>query len=272
MSTSESPLGECVVCGEVSSTRCGECSAHGTKFMFFCGPEHQRLVWFLHRKVCGRRSHPFTFPGLSEAEEKEFYELSRKKITYPPELEAFTWQDTFEEKYGILTPARRDQAFKRHIEAFRDGDIICDPEVQEKLIDFRKHAFTFRERLAQMELEELASTLGHDHRSDRPEDSGLTSKKHSIDFFAEIITQTGVEHLCYPNPPPFKSELYHRLLILCALMVLVVEDRRRGDRQLAREEQTVVIQLRNFLEKVVEPVRPDIARLLEPIINPDLLA
>ena len=49
MSTSSSTappsaLGECVVCGKESSTRCSSCAKGGVEWMFFCSREHQKLV------------------------------------------------------------------------------------------------------------------------------------------------------------------------------------------------------------------------------------
>jgi len=49
MSTSSSPnppsaLGECVVCGKESSTRCSSCATGGVDWMYFCSTEHQKLV------------------------------------------------------------------------------------------------------------------------------------------------------------------------------------------------------------------------------------
>jgi len=49
MSTSSStapssPLGECVLCGKKSSTRCSSCAKGGVDWMFFCSREHQKLV------------------------------------------------------------------------------------------------------------------------------------------------------------------------------------------------------------------------------------
>jgi len=43
---SSSPVdsGECVVCGQVTTTRCSSCASHGTGWMYFCSREHQKLV------------------------------------------------------------------------------------------------------------------------------------------------------------------------------------------------------------------------------------
>ena len=41
---SPSALGECVVCGKESSTRCSSCGKGGVNWMFFCSREHQKIV------------------------------------------------------------------------------------------------------------------------------------------------------------------------------------------------------------------------------------
>jgi len=46
-STSSAPpsaLGECVVCGKESATRCSKCAEGGVKWMSLCSVEHQKLV------------------------------------------------------------------------------------------------------------------------------------------------------------------------------------------------------------------------------------
>ena len=37
-------LGNCVVCGIRTATRCSECASNGTEWMFFCSRDHQRIV------------------------------------------------------------------------------------------------------------------------------------------------------------------------------------------------------------------------------------
>ncbi|GAA5975768.1 hypothetical protein JCM5350_000725 [Sporobolomyces pararoseus] len=269
MSTSESPLGECVVCGKESSTRCGQCSAHGTKYMFFCGPEHQRLVWFLHRKVCGPRSNPFTVPPLTEAEEEEFYELSRKRVTCASDPVGHSWQDTYEKEYDIPTPEGRDEMFKSHMEVFHMVTDISLPTAQAELIQFRAKAFLFRERLFDMQKEAAAasSTFKTQSESTMLEIRTILSKRTAIDYFSYCLMKEGIEKLFHPNPPSFRSELYHRFLLVCAVMVL--SDGREGDQQLGRDQDTLAVQLRKFLEKEVKPIRPDIAKAFNLFVYPD---
>ena len=90
MSSTSSPIpassGECVVCGQVTTTRCSSCASQGLSWMFFCSKEHQKLVspfapvtidkaylcfrfeqiHSAHRRVCG--SDPFNWPLFSKGE------------------------------------------------------------------------------------------------------------------------------------------------------------------------------------------------------------
>ncbi|BGP15700.1 hypothetical protein JCM10213v2_003689 [Rhodosporidiobolus nylandii] len=54
--------GECCVCGQETSNRCGAC-AEADFSLFFCSREHQKLIWPVHKRVCGPLStlclHPF---------------------------------------------------------------------------------------------------------------------------------------------------------------------------------------------------------------------
>lgn len=103
-----SSLGECVVCGKESSTRCSSCAQGREDWMFFCSREHQKLVsdlslhrvrsltrfshsliqtsclcsqvWPMHKRVCGRE---FRWPPLTSMEQQEMIELSTKTVPKP---------------------------------------------------------------------------------------------------------------------------------------------------------------------------------------------
>ncbi|GAA5889086.1 hypothetical protein JCM6882_009738 [Rhodosporidiobolus microsporus] len=64
------PPGHCCVCGRDTTTRCSACLEAGID-LFFCSREHQKLVYFAHKKVCGKNAKPFRFPPLSWAEAGE---------------------------------------------------------------------------------------------------------------------------------------------------------------------------------------------------------
>ncbi|GAA5954865.1 hypothetical protein JCM3765_007797 [Sporobolomyces pararoseus] len=57
--------GNCVVCGKSTWLRCSDCAKYGIGYMYFCGIEHKKLVYSVHRRVCGIRANPFQWPGLS---------------------------------------------------------------------------------------------------------------------------------------------------------------------------------------------------------------
>ncbi|GAA6027630.1 hypothetical protein JCM8097_007955 [Rhodosporidiobolus ruineniae] len=66
--TSTAALQACCVCGKETSTRCSACAKVGIE-LFFCSPEHQKLVWKgAHYKVCGSKAHPFLYPDMNAAE------------------------------------------------------------------------------------------------------------------------------------------------------------------------------------------------------------
>ncbi|GAA5874103.1 hypothetical protein JCM8547_004828 [Rhodosporidiobolus lusitaniae] len=55
------------VCGMATTQRCGAFQEAGFD-LFFCSREHQKLVWFAHKRVCGSNAKPFRFPALTNAE------------------------------------------------------------------------------------------------------------------------------------------------------------------------------------------------------------
>ncbi|GAA5846249.1 hypothetical protein JCM9279_005873 [Rhodotorula babjevae] len=72
----------CLVCGVKTKSNCSKCLQAGVD-NFFCGADHQRLVWPVHRLVCGPgKAKPFQWPLLTqdEADEaiKHMHESTRK--------------------------------------------------------------------------------------------------------------------------------------------------------------------------------------------------
>ncbi|GAA6055450.1 hypothetical protein NBRC10513_006358 [Rhodotorula toruloides] len=64
----QQPTGACMVCGKETKNRCSKCAGAGID-LFFCSPEHQKLVWSMHRFFCGPgKANPFRFPPLSPDE------------------------------------------------------------------------------------------------------------------------------------------------------------------------------------------------------------
>ncbi|KPV75227.1 uncharacterized protein RHOBADRAFT_43716 [Rhodotorula graminis WP1] len=58
----------CLVCCTKTKNRCSKCAEAGID-LFFCSPDHQKLVWNVHKRVCGPgKSNPFLWPLLSDDE------------------------------------------------------------------------------------------------------------------------------------------------------------------------------------------------------------
>ncbi|GAA5904687.1 uncharacterized protein JCM6883_003870 [Sporobolomyces salmoneus] len=86
--TMSSQIGQCVVCGKDCSTRCSACAAHELDWMFFCSTEHQKLIWFTHKRVCGRDQWEWQAHGkeeriLIEEQLKKRFSERRERLNYP---------------------------------------------------------------------------------------------------------------------------------------------------------------------------------------------
>ncbi|GAA5846152.1 hypothetical protein JCM9279_005838 [Rhodotorula babjevae] len=80
----------CLVCGIKTENRCSSCAKAGID-LFFCSPDHQKLVWKAHRRVCGPgKANLFAWPLLSQLEADEIiahmHEPSDHITTYAPPL------------------------------------------------------------------------------------------------------------------------------------------------------------------------------------------
>ncbi|GAA5964382.1 hypothetical protein JCM8115_006291 [Rhodotorula mucilaginosa] len=59
---------KCCVCGAPSTMRCSACSQAGID-LYFCSTEHQKLVWFAHKPMCGPLKASFhVLPDLTPSE------------------------------------------------------------------------------------------------------------------------------------------------------------------------------------------------------------
>ncbi|BGP14750.1 hypothetical protein JCM10213v2_002702 [Rhodosporidiobolus nylandii] len=70
-------MGECCVCGQETTQKCGAC-AEANFSLFFCSREHQKLIWAVHRASCGAAAVPFATLRLSDAELDALSEILRR--------------------------------------------------------------------------------------------------------------------------------------------------------------------------------------------------
>ncbi|GAA5964805.1 hypothetical protein JCM3765_002563 [Sporobolomyces pararoseus] len=120
--------GQCVVCGKETYLRCEACSRFGIDWMFFCSVEHQRLIWKVHRFVCGPRSNPFTFPGFTETEIKRAKDLWEVK-EYRERFKAGIVER------GIERGLALSKSFKEHPKELRESYFRSVDDLQDRGVD-----------------------------------------------------------------------------------------------------------------------------------------
>ncbi|KAL7341512.1 hypothetical protein BJY59DRAFT_692721 [Rhodotorula toruloides] len=105
-----SPLSSCAVCGRPTTSRCSGCANAGGPSIFFCSPEHQKLVWHNHKFVCREKSARFIALPLTDAEFAridDYAERGRVSETATPGDESYRVRaNLFED---MLAGCERDQ-------------------------------------------------------------------------------------------------------------------------------------------------------------------
>ncbi|BGP31702.1 hypothetical protein JCM10296v2_003476 [Rhodotorula toruloides] len=99
-------LHRCAVCGTSTENRCSRCSEAGGPILFFCSPEHQKLVWHNHKRVCRDRSAAFVAPPLSDEESGHYRSVADIKFpqSKPPELRT-TFAEAVERSFRENVPS-----------------------------------------------------------------------------------------------------------------------------------------------------------------------
>ncbi|GAA6043828.1 hypothetical protein JCM8097_002073 [Rhodosporidiobolus ruineniae] len=92
--------GACLACGDETKNRCGACEQAGIN-LFFCSRECQKLIWPVHKKVCGPgKANPFIWPPLSKDEADEAKEhLNTKPLLQDNQI----WDDTLADMLSKLS-------------------------------------------------------------------------------------------------------------------------------------------------------------------------
>ncbi|GAA5885834.1 hypothetical protein JCM6882_007578 [Rhodosporidiobolus microsporus] len=101
----------CCVCGEETKNRCSACGDAGTS-LFFCSREHQKLIWPVHKRVCGSKSTPCQLPFLTSKEAQDVKKNLETVVQVSP-LCSMTVA-------GFLRHSRPD-ASREHLEMFVDA-------------------------------------------------------------------------------------------------------------------------------------------------------
>ncbi|GAA5952330.1 hypothetical protein JCM3765_001944 [Sporobolomyces pararoseus] len=206
-STSVQPLGECVVCGKLCSKGCSSCQEVGLDWMYFCSIDHQKLIWRVHKHVCGK--NPFEWPPLSAEEAKEAWNLRNTLVNIHPEE---TWKEH-------IVRVTKEAAPKLGI----PSNLVVRQTADE----------TFKELLESMRnptpSERRAGTL-HSHRSLKfaaklnsvTEARGLLPLmvKEPFDCMSSLLSGCLAE---LPRGLKFSSTLHHRVAVFVGIIVHYVE-------------------------------------------------
>ncbi|GAA5906877.1 hypothetical protein JCM6882_006854 [Rhodosporidiobolus microsporus] len=124
---SASKASPCMVCGKPSTQRCSGCGR-----WWFCGREHQKLVWPAHRIQCDRSLDHFRVPPLSEEEVSGLLKLAKGGqgyASYPFRHEKVDLKRMLE-LYGVERP----EDVERHIRSVSGPNFLTLPETRLALL------------------------------------------------------------------------------------------------------------------------------------------
>ncbi|BGO91256.1 hypothetical protein NBRC10512_008252 [Rhodotorula toruloides] len=117
-------LHRCAVCGTSTENRCSGCSKAGGPTIFFCSPDHQKLVWHNHKRVCRDKSAAFVAPPLSDVEYQHYRQVADIKFPHakPPELR-MTIAESVEK---ALADRKLPKDFERFVAISRTAEDLAD--------------------------------------------------------------------------------------------------------------------------------------------------
>ncbi|GAA5985882.1 hypothetical protein JCM5350_006847 [Sporobolomyces pararoseus] len=193
--------GECVVCGKICSTRCSSCAQNGLDWMYFCSTEHQRLIWFAHKRICGVNSNPFQWPLLDEEERADCWKF--KDVEY-------------ENSHGeVVTLEKACDGRGFPFEEMMTMAARTQTSLSRQLSLRMLHNFTFFQLRAQVR-KELST-------SPSPELRQIETKarmaQHPYGYLSNYLERSWPNLRSYePRNYEWYSDLHHRLAILFALI------------------------------------------------------
>ncbi|GAA6051754.1 hypothetical protein NBRC10513_001919 [Rhodotorula toruloides] len=132
---------KCCVCGTATTKRCQPCSTNGIS-LFFCTPEHQKLVWKHHKQVCGPKAHPLLYPFLSQTEVDEI--IAHAAILRDPSTPL----------HGVINDWLHGEDFATYVRSLRSARSDLPPTEQQHVMFTLRGALQMAKELlnARMEL------------------------------------------------------------------------------------------------------------------------
>ncbi|GAA6013426.1 hypothetical protein JCM11491_006073 [Sporobolomyces phaffii] len=253
-SSNQSLCGErCCLCGAPSTTRCKPCSDQGKIDIFFCSTAHQKILWPVHRRVCGKNAAPFTWPKLSDSEAQEMTAV----MDEVPFTEKHSYVSRFKLDFNV--PRERVAGFIDTLRKKYDGPPLApDPETEQAMLFFLRSLnylhFMFRPRgpdgangLAEFFSQYLAPpTAGQDQE-----------EPDSFDLLASYVEK----HLPFPRYDKrfeWWTPLMHKWLIVVHITALLpynrLGPRSHETRELERCGKWAAEEGLRFVREVIAPV------------------
>ncbi|GAA5989036.1 hypothetical protein JCM5350_003635 [Sporobolomyces pararoseus] len=201
-------LGSCMVCGIKTDKACSPCSQAGLKTMLFCSPEHQRLVWFAHKRVCGKgRANPFRMPRFTEKEVERFAELSTVDLPGHGRWLDGLGDIQLDGSGHFITTEQKKEMFKEALKPLmEDGeDHPYTQETHESLSRARARAYTIDASIRMPDLERIGPKPAQLNSQDTFESAAGTL----FHILPEILDNCSA---------PYWTELLHILVIFNALV------------------------------------------------------
>ncbi|GAA5904699.1 zinc finger MYND domain-containing protein [Sporobolomyces salmoneus] len=186
--------GSCVVCGKECNTRCSACAAHGTDWMFFCSKDHQKLIWFTHKRVCGKQG--WEWPELSKTEQGWYDDYSLKNRHVRASLSDIETGDSM----NGLAYEKMERTFSQ----LRLPSTVMSCFARE----IRYSAFAFRCNHVKISPSERFDRISQDPFG-----------------FLTYFEEDGWKDLSHTFDTPYFRDLHHRFLILCTILTIHYKDR-----------------------------------------------
>ncbi|GAA5847791.1 hypothetical protein JCM5353_000848 [Sporobolomyces roseus] len=242
-STSTSP-GKCVVCGKETWMRCSACSTAGLDWMCFCSIEHQKLIWFMHRRVCGERSNPFRFPGLNTEEIEGMMGMSERPFKERGQVSNWLEEMDYLFKWSKNSEIRQQQ-FRSYLESLNDIN-IDKPFFSKAIIAHRSLAHGYR----------LAALAEVSHDEVMLWNTSLASARYPFDFWADKLEKAEIHLLPQSD---WLRDFLHKHLIYVAIILRMFRDTNLALSTSGVTSYTET-ECRDFVKHRIQPTHPLIAR------------
>ncbi|GAA5975931.1 hypothetical protein JCM5350_000782 [Sporobolomyces pararoseus] len=260
--STQSKGGPCVVCGKLSTDRCGDCAANGSKWFYFCSRDHQKLVWSTHKRVCGKRSSPFRWPGFSQSELDRILEISQHPI-YTQAQEGKSLLDKMDEYIRLASGSKgpndveaRKKALLSIFEKYKEqpgGNSIPSDRDSRKIVDYRNILYT---------TVGWSTVLNPTSSSPR---AGPIALKDNVFNYSIGVQLDLVDGLPNDQQKSWWTPLQHRYLLYLTVLQKFMKDPSPGSYLVPFLSYTVKA-LRDHLVTEVSPTHPRVAQAFLPIL------